>query len=649
MTTGVLPYQTLKQRAFELTTYFETTSKPPDCYKVSTGNFDGAGISFGAMQWQLKSGTLQPVWDATNDNDPSGCQAIFGADYNEWLSVQTMTTGATGTAVAWGDSITDWVADSSGHTIKAPWKGYFTALGGLQACQDAQVNATASYYTTGEQWKVDFGLWSRRGYALCYDIAIQAGGMTATCHQDILNSIAAINTTGKTRDNIEIEKMGIIWQRRLQDIATGSAAYTPFHDRKECIQNGSGLVYGGMVYTADYDINMEPAYQTDVLITDGIYSGSLDVDKCYLGNVEVNKIYNGAALLYAKAPVTTISPAATVQNSIPITITLSVDQAGATIYYKIGTGTQQTYTAPFTVNQNSAGVQSTSIPIVYWSVANGVTETQKSIIYDTSGAHPSQPVLTATAGTGKVDLSWTSTVNTTAYTIYRSTVAGTLGTWIGTTQYYATSVLSYSDTGVTAGTTYYYTIRAGNFGTPTDSVQKSATPTAAVTGYRYIRVDGYGEYYSATGYATTRMIEVEIFSGGTNRMTGKAGSTDDTVDTGGQSGSLAPTMVTDGVKGITSNTYNIWWGDPALNSNAGNAWVKFDLGASYAIDSIRYWSYPSRSARFKIWGTNNLADFGANGAHGAAVLLWDLSLNNGTLVCGATAGTNNYHEKIGGF
>jgi hypothetical protein len=230
-------------------------------------------------------------------------------------------------------------------------------------------------------------------------------------------------------------------------------------------------------------------------------------------------------------------------------------------------------------------------------------------------------------------------------------VAGTLGAWIGTTQYYGPSTLTYSDTGLTAGTTYYYTIRANNYGTTRDSVQKSATPTAAVTGYRYIRVDGYGEYYSATGYTTTRMIEVEIFSGGTNRLAAKTSTGSQAVSVTGAAevGSTTPTRITDAVKGISTGTYNMWWDDPALNGNAGNGWVKFDLGASYSIDSIRYWSYPSRSARFKIWGTNNAADFGANGAHGAAVLLWDMSLNNGTSVVGATAGTNNYHEKIGGF
>jgi chitobiase/beta-hexosaminidase-like protein len=392
-----------------------------------------------------------------------------------------------------------------------------------------------------------------------------------------------------------------------------------------------------------------------------LYTGAIIINaSCTLKTLTVS-IYGVAeavktcTITVAVAPTTTISPSATVQNNIPLTITLSTSEVGAAIKYKIGSSaTVLDYTAPFQVNQNTAGVLSTNIKITYWAVGADATEAEKVITYDTSGAVPSQSVLTATAGDNKVDLSWTAVTNATAFTLYRSTVSGQLGTFIGT-QYMATSQLSYSDTTAVNGTTYYYTIRAGNYSANrSDSVQKAATPQAAAqpTGFRYIRIDGYGEYYSGAGYTNSRMIEVEIFVGGVNVMRSPSvltASTDDAVDTGAEIGSTTPTKINDGTKGITSNTYNIWWSDITLNGNAGNGWVKFDLGSAKLIDSIRYWGYTSRAPRFKIWGTNNLADFGANGAHGNATLLWDMSANNGTTLAGATAGTNNYVEKIGGF
>lgn len=168
--------------------------------------------------------------------------------------------------------------------------------------------------------------------------------------------------------------------------------------------------------------------------------------------------------------------------------------------------------------------------------------------------------------------------------------------------------------------------------------------TNDVAGYRYLRIDGYGEYYSATAYYTTRMIEVEVFSGGTNVLAGLVGTTDDNVDFGYTADNVTITKVTDGVKTAVSTAYDGWWANVTL-ANPGNAWVKYDLGAMKTINSIRYWSYPARAPRFKIYGTNNLADFGANGAlTGSPVLLWDTSAN--TTNIGATAGTDNYIEKL---
>lgn len=91
---------------------------------------------------------------------------------------------------------------------------------------------------------------------------------------------------------------------------------------------------------------------------------------------------------------------------------------------------------------------------------------------------PSSPTnLQASAGDGSVSLTWTASATATAYKIYRG---GTLlATQSGTT---------YTDTGLTNGTLYSYTIKASNAGgesgtssvasaTPVASVVKLATPT----------------------------------------------------------------------------------------------------------------------------------------------------------------------------
>ncbi|HSW75677.1 MAG TPA: FN3 associated domain-containing protein [Candidatus Saccharimonadales bacterium] len=340
------------------------------------------------------------------------------------------------------------------------------------------------------------------------------------------------------------------------------------------------------------------------------------------------------------APTTTISPSTTVQNTIPFTVTLTSDEQGAAIKYKLGTSqTIYDYTVPFSVNQNSPGVASTQITVKYWSVGASATEAEKSITYNTSGAIPGTPVVTATPGQGQVSLSWAATANTTSYTIYRSTTSGVAGSIISQFQP-GTSLLD--TTGLTAGTTYYYTVQAGNYQMGTNSAQVSAVPTAPPTkpSYRYLKVMGYGEYYGATSYTNTRLIELEIFSAAVNKAAGKTVASE-AVSTGAEVGSTAPTKVTDGVKGITSNTYNIWW------AATPNCFLVIDLGAQTTIDSIRYWGYTSRAPMFQIYGSNTAADLPAGNATigGGAALIWDMQTNT-TAIAGATAGTNNYIEKV---
>ncbi len=90
---------------------------------------------------------------------------------------------------------------------------------------------------------------------------------------------------------------------------------------------------------------------------------------------------------------------------------------------------------------------------------------------------PAAPTgLTATAGNAQVSLSWNASAGATSYNVLRSTTNGgsytTIATLVATT--------SYTDTGLTNGTTYYYVVQAVNSaGTSPNSNQASATPTCS--------------------------------------------------------------------------------------------------------------------------------------------------------------------------
>ncbi|MHB8342293.1 MAG: fibronectin type III domain-containing protein, partial [Mycobacteriales bacterium] len=91
---------------------------------------------------------------------------------------------------------------------------------------------------------------------------------------------------------------------------------------------------------------------------------------------------------------------------------------------------------------------------------------------------PSAPVLSASAGSGQVSLSWTPPASDggspiTGYELYRGTAPG------GETAYQSlpATASDYTDTAVTDGTTYYYTLAAVNAdGTGAVSSEVSALP-----------------------------------------------------------------------------------------------------------------------------------------------------------------------------
>lgn len=379
-----------------------------------------------------------------------------------------------------------------------------------------------------------------------------------------------------------------------------ASAYGVYHvDNYLDLNRASDL---NLLYVQDYGVSTpEPAT--------GVNLGANPLSKMFLGANSIERLFLGANKIFEKvtAPITTISPAEVVQNNIPITVTLTTDEAGAVIHYRIGSNTTvYTYTGPFTVNQNNAGVQGTDIPVTYWAVGAEGTEAEKTIVYNTSGAIPEKPILTATAGTNSIVLDWQPTANTTSYSVFRSEVLGQEGTAIAN----YISPDTFTDTTAVAGTTYYYKVKALNYlnGNSSDQVAATIPVATAPKGYRYIRQWMNGGW---TGAATTELnslLEFQAIStSGGNVLLGKA-------NLEGWVGKLAgttnpPSNITDGV---TTDMYNYCvWSDSTTNIPQK---ITYDMGKLYTdLTSVKTWHNYASTGRYynfkiQVCATNSAND-----------------------------------------
>jgi glucosylceramidase len=129
----------------------------------------------------------------------------------------------------------------------------------------------------------------------------------------------------------------------------------------------------------------------------------------------------------------------------------------------------------------NAGSSSSTFQVVYGSASfnytlaagAGVTFTWPGTV----SSPPSAPTnLTAAAGNAQVSLSWSASSGATSYNVKRSTTSG--GSY--TTVQSGVTSTSFTNTGLTNGTTYYYVVTAVNSaGESGNSNQASATPAAA--------------------------------------------------------------------------------------------------------------------------------------------------------------------------
>ena len=224
----------LDSRCLALTGSFETGRFSPGCFAAVTGNFDGQGMSFGALQWNFGQGTLQPLLKEMFTNHRETSSAIFGANLNR---LQQAIDGGDESAVVFAASI----QDQARKTIAEPWKQMFTTLGLTPEFREIQVRGVAAYYGRAINLCKEYGLRTERGRALMFDITVQNGTIQDNVKTLIFADFWRLPLSISPEET-EMEKLRIVANRRAE--AVNPKYVEDVRKRKLCIAEGKGVVHG---------------------------------------------------------------------------------------------------------------------------------------------------------------------------------------------------------------------------------------------------------------------------------------------------------------------------------------------------------------------------------------------------------------------
>jgi hypothetical protein len=166
------------ESAFTVTSGFETSG---DRFQQVTGNFDGAGLSFGPAQVNFGTGTLVPLFRELREADEPALRACFAdpIDWEEWLRVLDLPRPG---QIAWADGVS---TGRGKHDLVEPWKGYLRAVGRLEVFRAVMVESVLRKYGRALVREVEYLRDLRpevtidhlRCVCSLYDLVIQQGSL----------------------------------------------------------------------------------------------------------------------------------------------------------------------------------------------------------------------------------------------------------------------------------------------------------------------------------------------------------------------------------------------------------------------------------------------------------------------------------------
>ncbi len=244
------PPPPLVRRVLALTSSFETGVGAPDAYGIATGNFDGQGLSFGVLQWNIGQGTLQPLWERMRREQRPVLERVLGRELAEF---ERMLDSDRLRQMEWALTIQR-TATRNGKTVwmvSDEWKTQLLALGRTPEMIDIEVEGAQRRFDIALEWCREYKLNCERGVALMFDINVQNGKVDRGGAGELIRADIAGISSWLSDEEQQVERMRIIANRRAQ-VVTLPAWREDVRGRKLTIAEGTGRVHGH-----DYDLKKE--------------------------------------------------------------------------------------------------------------------------------------------------------------------------------------------------------------------------------------------------------------------------------------------------------------------------------------------------------------------------------------------------------
>ncbi len=337
----------------------------------------------------------------------------------------------------------------------------------------ATVRATGTMNDSSQQDLTSAVTWSSSPTgALSVDSSGVVSGTTATAGMATLTASYAGVTSNSITFDVSVSTTGLtVSPSSNLSVAVGSnLALTASASRS----------YGPAVDVSS-TATWTSSDETRATVANGVVTGVA------AGTVTITASYDGRSANVTLTVQAVVPPVPTGLMANPVSssrINLSWGAVSGATGYKVYRSTLAggTYTLVTTTNSTSYGDTGLSASTTYWYKVTafntaGDSDYSAAVSATTQVAPPPAPTgLTANpVSSNRIELSWSPAIGATEYKVYRSTSEGGTYYRIGTA-----TTASYSDTGLSASTTYWYKVKASNAGGDSDySAAASATTLAA--------------------------------------------------------------------------------------------------------------------------------------------------------------------------